>query len=219
MCVYFLPRVSGGVRACTSACACGQVGLLVDHMMCGSMCCLLSRGPWALCLCVFMLASCCVYMSILGVCQSRRGGIVRISSSINIHVWTWTWSNMYFQSPAKRRLCRLPPCYHARVCVCVVFAKMDADFKPNFPSRRRASSSKTPLSSKYKYLQKNKFLWNDEWRAHFLIDNHAFLKSHIGGWPGFKGPRVMKFTQLINDHVSVQTEGGRKKKRRWGKLQ
>ena len=34
----------------------------------------------------------------------------------------------------------------------------------------------------------------------------------------FKGPRVMKFTQLINDHVSVQTEEGEKKGRR-GKLQ
>lgn len=93
---------------------------------------------------------------------------------------------------------------------------MDADFKPNFPSRRRASSSKTLLSGKYMYLQKNKFLWNDEWRAHFLIDNHVFLKSHVGGWPGFKGPRVMKFTQLINDHVSVQTE---EEKGRRGKLE
>lgn len=50
-------------------------------------------------------------------------------------------------------------------------------------------------------LAKNKFLCDDEWRAHFIIDKHVFLKSHVGGWPGFKGPRVVKFTQLINDHV------------------
>lgn len=57
----------------------------------------------------------------------------------------------------------------------------DVDFKPNFPSRQRASN-KTLLLCENEYLQKKeqKFLQNDKWKAHFLIDSHVFLKLHAG---------------------------------------
>lgn len=123
----------------------------------------------------------CVHMSIQGVSKAAAVAWRGYASELMFPFGPEYDRVCIFQSAAIRSLCRLPPRYHTRVCVCVVFAEMDADFKPNFPSRRRASSSKTLLSGKYMYLQKNKLLWNDEWRAHFLIDNHVFLKSRVGG--------------------------------------
>lgn len=185
----------GSIIRCGDPCAVFHPGALGSL----SMCVLVGKG--------------CVYMTFLGVSKLLRWRCV--SLWINVQVWIRIWSKVcIFSHPAIRKSVWLLHCYYACVCVCVVFAKMDADFKTNFPSRRRASSSKTPLSGKYMHLQKNKFLWNDERSAHFLIDNHVFLKSHVGGWPGFKGPRVTKFTQLINDHVSVQTQEEKEKTRK-----
>lgn len=109
-------------------------------------------GPKALCLCVFLSASgVCTCLS--RVCRKLpwwRG----YASELMFPFGPEYDRVCIFQSAAIRSLCRLPPRYHTRVCACVVFAEMDADFKPNFPSRRRASSSKTLLSGKYMYLRK-----------------------------------------------------------------
>lgn len=88
-----------------------------------------------------------------------KAAAVALRGSVSPRALTFIFGRKYDQMYIfTHPQCTLPPCFYAPVCVRVVFPKMDADFKPKFPSRRRASSSKMLLSGEYMYLQKSKFL-------------------------------------------------------------
>lgn len=47
------------------------------------------------------------------------------------------------------------------------------------PATKRCCWVKTSIYKKKKKWEQ-KFLQNDKWKAHFLIDSHVFLKLHTG---------------------------------------